>query len=505
MSEQQEQPRDEAGRFAPLDGDGGGGAPAGGDAPSTEPVAIDDLVGGDLREAPVDEPGAGAEVVPDGGAPAAAVDGGVQPDDSPQIVQLEDGGYQLGKFKASSVEELVLEVERSRRAVESKLGLPPGERELAVAPWLSQQAEADDGGGDDGDVVDGDQFAATIGAAVAQQLAPYMAPQQAGAPGPDALQAAMQAVQTADQVTTALASDQVQYLEPDQRQQLEQAVRQSLSAVLTHAPQDHARREQLLQGWGRLNPFEASRTALRIEQAEQSFHAQQAQLQERDQAQRAEAAEREIASAFATGEQSFLERNPEVAQNPQLVQAIDGWFSFGPHAQMAQGARGNAQAVERLFEIAKEQVLAAASASPVVAQQLGLAQQQAPVAHQQPAAGMVPRGYQQQLAPAQQQPVMQQGVVPGWPVVQPGGAVQLAPGVTIPGAGVQGQVSEQGGMMQQGGVYVDPAAVARAQHAQALDLAQLEHTGAGGMGGAFATTPGASEPSLADVIGVDMV
>lgn len=487
--------RGEGGKFVKADGGAEGeepeaaGADTGGEASGA--TSIEDLVGGDFGPEGADNPGSGDGEVADGVIPgqialdgtetpsaegegvaaaAGVEDAGAGDDDEPQLVALEEGGFQLGKFKADTIEELVLKVEKSRRNVESKLGNP--EERAASAentnPWLEPiPQEGDDPEGFD--EIDGADFATQVGSTIAQQL------QQTGlfggAPGGvDPQQAAFTATNVAEQVLHA-AGQLDEFATPQDRAAFERDAQQALAALIQHAPQAVQHREAVLAAWGRVNPYEAASTRMAIQQAEAAFTQHQQQEQALAQAEAAFNAEREEAQAYTDAEGSFLQAHP-AAQNPQVRAAVDAMFTQPTFAAIAARAKGDRAAIHAAFELALQTVQAT---NPALFQ----------------------------AAP---------------PAAQVTGVPQLPPGVTLPGHAIPGQVqagmsphvSELGGIMQ--GVNVpgiDPNAVYRAQQAQNRDLASLETGAAVGDISVSLTNPNspelAQQPTYRELLGVGLV
>ena len=486
--------RGEGGKFVKADDGAEGEEPeaVGGGEESTA-TTIEDLVGGQFG---ADEETAGGDggddgaipgqITLDGGEVPATADGGEQAapavddagaaeDDEPQIVQLEGGGFQLGKFKADTLEGLIVELEKNRRNAESLVGKKKEElASEATNPWLEPVHQ--DGDDPDGfDEIDGADFATQVGTSIAQQL------QQTGlfgsAGGVDPQQAAFAATSAALHVVQSIAdfhhaAGQIdEFATPQDKQAFERDAQAALGVLLQHAPQAVQHREALLAAWGRVNPYEAASTRMAIQQAEASFTHQQAQQQALQQAEAAFNAEREEAQAYTDAEGSFLQAHP-AAQTPHVRAAVDAMFTQPTFAAIAARAKGDRAAMHAAFELALQTVQAT---NPALFQQ----------------------------AP---------------PAAQVTGVPQLPPGVTLPGHAIPGQVqagmsphvSEQGGIMQ--GVNVpgiDPNAVYRAQQAQNRDLAALETGAAVGDIAVTLTNPNspelAQQPTFKDLLGVGLI
>lgn len=387
------------------------------------PIDITDIVGGDFQ-APAEG------VVPDATIPASepVVDAGVtdEADYRPKVVQLDDGTFQLGKFKAATVEDLAAEIDRARYHVEKKVGAAPKDDEAPAVPtnpWLTPDG-TDGGDFDDDDVIDGGDFAQSISQGVIQNLAQLGLLGQQNEARVDPMQAAIASLEGADKVLADPNAD-------------DSSFRHALAAVLTHAPQAVEAREKLLEAWGQTNPYQAGRVGAQIEFREAQLQQQAVLDQQQAQAHAAATAEQEGWQAYQDAETGFFNAYPQAAQ---LRGHIDQWFARPENQQVAAGARGNRAAMHRVFEIALADVSQAAAAASTA------------------------------VAPLAGQHVIPQGLAA--PVVAGQQFQQLAPGVTLP-AGYAAPVSEHGGIMQgMGGI--DPNAVYRAQQAQQRELAGLE-------------------------------
>lgn len=385
---------------------------------------MDDVVGeptddelGDLEEEPVVDESTGEQVVdtPAGGDAGDEPAGGGDEDVIEPPKQDADGKWTSGKYKADTLEDLFVQVEKGRRHAERALSkkADTGTPDPTVNPFLPKDEDEEDEGDEPVEVIDEADFAKVLGTTLAEQLvAAGLAPQ----PQVDPQYAAQQALVYADQAVQNPATTGADF----------EAV---LYMLMQHAPYDEQRRNAVLEAWAELggaNVLKAATAKLEIDQAFRDIAAAQATMQhqqqyEAEQAQQ-QAAEQQVEQqttavqdAFAAANKAWTDANPD-------WQAYDAgmneWMQANPG--MLARAKGDAAAIFDVFTAAKQYAVQKA----------------------QLAAGLTPAA--------------------------PGGAAV---------AGMQPGVAESAGTM--GAVnpnqYVDPAALERAQRAQQRDAAGLEN------------------------------
>lgn len=290
------------------------------------PAPIDDFLGDptpeEITPAAVEpaggEPAGAVEAIPvDAGAGGAAVPEPVDPEPEPSVeVIVEDGktvGYKMGRYKADTLEQLVVQIEKGRQGAEKLIGKRKEElaAELGADPFLLPDDEFDELDGYE--IVDDVDLGTQIGSGVAQALAQAgFAPQQ-----PDPMQAKAQAMQIAQ---AAIQSPHTS----------DQEFRSVLAALIQADPMDSESRQVVLDEWGARNPVVASQEASRIEIAFHTVQQQQAQEQAHQQAMQAYEAEQATyttqtaeqqrgVAEFEFAQQTFVQQHPDwVSRNDAM-------------------------------------------------------------------------------------------------------------------------------------------------------------------------------------------
>lgn len=232
-------------------------------------------------------------------------------DSSEKIVQNDDGTFSFGKYKASSMEELVFEVNKARSHAE-KLASKKG---LFSNPFLESNDTT-------GDVLDefadeaylDDEYTSSVANAVVERLQP-------------------QSVLGLDgEIRQILKSEQ--YTQDD--------AERMLGHVLQNDPHNEVLQNELIRAIGAFDHFRATDIQANLIAARMQF--QQQQAFEAQQAQQAQLQAQQAAhvTAFQEATKAFYENTNDVSN---YIPQIQEWFNNPAHKSLIEAARGNKAAM----------------------------------------------------------------------------------------------------------------------------------------------------------------